>query len=108
MSPRNSKRSRLAKTPAPSDPGVGEAPTTAIDRGRSMRSIAERDDAEAGSAIAFVSAEPGSEALVIEELLEPFGAAVFGVEETRLGALGHQIFVRHFPRHALHVTHRRL
>src|ERR1700704_4633827 len=111
ISPRKSKRCRLASSPAPSEPGAGEAPTMAIARGRSMRSIAERsgrDGTCGGSCIALVSAEPGPEALVVEELLEPLGAAVLGVEEARLGALGHQILLRHFPRHEPTVTHRRL
>src|SRR5450755_92775 len=111
ISPRNPKRSRLASRLAPRDPGDGEAPTMAIERGRSMRSIADRAEPPglgAGSTIALVSAEPGPEALVIQELLEPLVAAVLGVEEAGLGALRHQIFVRLLPGHELHVAHRRL
>src|SRR5258705_103061 len=70
ISPRNLKRSRLASRPAPSEPGDGDAPTIAIERGRSMRSMADRAGARAVSAIALVSAEPGPEALVIEELFD--------------------------------------
>src|SRR5258708_6562599 len=108
MSPANAKRSRLASRLAPSEPGEGEAPTMAIERGRSMRAIADRADERAGSSIALVSAEAGPEALVIEELLEPLAAALLGVEEAGLGALGHQVFVRLLPGHELHMTHRSL
>src|SRR5580704_9515540 len=108
MSPPNAKRSRLASRPAPKEPGDGEAPTMAIARGRNMRSIAARIGGPGSggrSTIALVSAEPRPEALVIEELLEPLAAAVLGVEEARLGALGHQVFVRLLPGHGLHVPH---
>src|SRR5947209_7986753 len=111
ISPRNPKRSRLASRLAPREPGDGEAPTMAIERGRSMRSIADRADPPepgTGSTIALVSAESRPEALVIQELLEPLVAAVLGVEEASLGTLRHQVFVRLFPGHELHVAHRRL
>src|SRR3972149_10232666 len=107
MSPLNPKRSRLASTPPPSDPGGGEAPTMAIERGRSRRPIAAcaRRAAVAGSLIALVSAKAGSKTLVVEELPEALGAAVLGVPEARLDALGHQIVVGYLPWQALHRPH---
>src|SRR5262249_30087884 len=40
ISPEKPKRSRFARTLPPSEPGVGEAPAMAIERGRNMRAIA--------------------------------------------------------------------
>src|SRR5215510_3474837 len=50
ISPRKAKRSILASRLCPSAPGVADAPTMAIERGRGIRSIALRAGAGAGSA----------------------------------------------------------
>ena len=60
------------------------------------------------SLIALVSGEARPEALLVEELLHALVATALGVEEASLMALGHQILVRHLPRHALDVAHRLL
>ena len=97
---RETEAVEIGQTPAPSEPGVGEAPTIAIERGRSMRSIGGRAacvPSAVASLIALIGAEAGPEALLVEELLQALVAAAFGIEEARLMALGHQILVRHLP-----------
>src|SRR4051812_9939374 len=63
-SPGKAKRSRLASKLAPNEPGDGDAPTMATERGRSIRSMADLGT-RTGSGIPLVPAEPGPEALLI-------------------------------------------
>src|SRR3954447_9839348 len=104
ISPRKAKRCRLASKPAPRDPGDGEAPTMATERGRSIRSIADRTGVGAVSAIALVTAEPGPEAFLVQELLEALLAPLLRIEQASLIILGHQIVVGVVVRHVTYAT----
>src|SRR5437868_6705495 len=106
---------RFSSTPPPGEPGSGETPMMAIDRGRKRRPRSGRParcarslpliatpavDAPA-SRVAAIGAETGLERLFIEKLLEPPIASLFRIEVARLMALGHQIIVGKLPGHAL-------
>src|SRR5690606_8683819 len=86
-SPSKPKRSRLASTAAPSEPGVAEAPMTASRRGRSSLATAAARS-RPGSVIAAISAETGPETLLVQELRQALRAALFDIEQTRGGLLG--------------------
>src|SRR5487761_2115446 len=80
----------------PKEPGVGEAPTIAMERGRSKRSIGF--SSVIGRLLALVGLEAGLDALLVEELLHALGAAVFGIAVHCLVELRIQVVFILLPR----------
>src|SRR5689334_15209012 len=96
MSPANEKRSRFASTAPPSDPGSGDTPTIAMERGRMS--------GRTSSAATLVRSEAGLVAFLVEELRHAAIAALLRIEEARLVDLGEQIIFRVVPRHVQHAA----
>src|SRR5215510_13299588 len=98
MSPRYANRCRFASTAPPSEPGSGDTPTMATDRGRMSRATAPRRS----SAVTLVGSESRPIGLVVEELRHAPVATLLGIEEARLVDLGEQVVLGVVPRHVEH------